>query len=112
APSRGSPMSTWGLTRAAESAGSAARIRSARPSGIDAWCDMRASWPAPIMPMTGTGDGSSEGGGGAIRRSVAHPETATRRAIGPSGVRSSETTHHGDDTAEDLHVVGSELHRR
>ena len=54
------PARTSGATSAAGSSGPAASTRSDCPSAIAAWWVMRASWPAPIMPTTGSVHGVRE----------------------------------------------------
>src|SRR5215216_6687838 len=49
----GEPISTCGQTSAAPSSGRAASTRTGTASEIAACTVMRASWPAPTMPITG-----------------------------------------------------------
>src|SRR5690606_11534082 len=51
---RSSPRCTSPTTRAALSAGLAASTRKSTPSAIPAWWVIRASWPPPTIPTTGT----------------------------------------------------------
>ena len=48
------PMRTSAATSAAPSSGAAASTRSDWPSAIAAWWVIRASWPPPTMPTTGS----------------------------------------------------------